>query len=167
MAPTKEDDYIPYKNVLPNLRTLIEYKQRMAIEAESEAANALYNNPSNVKSTLHYDNTSQSKIDGEWPAIILNFGGNDRYSLRPIFFAYEDRKQITRLIIETLQRLAFLVTTKENQVVTAKVLWEKVMIIMTDSAEKNLHIEDSIALELRSQHKPFIMQITHSHTVEA
>lgn len=81
----------------------------MAIQAESAAANFLYNNSNNLKCHLHYDTTSRCKIDGEWPAIIFNFSGKKRFSLRPLFFAYEDRKQIVKLLVETFRRLAVLV----------------------------------------------------------
>ena len=55
-----------------------------------------------VKVTLHYGSTTRSKIDGDWPAlIILIFSDCCQFPLRTMFFAYEDRKQITRLIAET------------------------------------------------------------------
>ena len=111
---------------------------------------------------MHYDTTSRCKIDGEWPAIILNFSGKERYSLRPLFFACEDRKQIVRLLVETFQRLA-----KDPHVpVTAKELWANVKIIMTDSVEKNLHIEEEIACQLNSDHVP-LHTLCKAHMVEA
>ena len=135
------EDYAPYKRVLPSPRTVTDYRQFMAIQTEGVAANALYNISDDVKCHLHYDTTSRCKIDGEWPAIILNFSGKERYSLRPLFFAYEDRKQIVRLPVETFQHLALLVTPTDPCVpVTAKELWANVKIIMTDSVEKNLHV---------------------------
>ena len=164
--PRTKEDYIPYKNVLPTPKTVIEHKQRMAIQEEAEAANALYSNPKDVKCTLHYDTTSRSKIPGEWPAIILNFAGRKRYSLRPMFFAYEDRAQIVRLLVETLERLATLATANTGNLVSAKDLWEKIAVLMTDSVEKNLKIEDRIALTLNSQHIPLHV-LCKAHTVEA
>ena len=59
-----------------------------------------------MKVTLHFDTTSRSKIDGDWPCLILIFSDKRRFPLRPIFFAYEDRAQIIRLIVETYNRLA-------------------------------------------------------------
>ena len=44
-APSAKKDYIPYQNVLPSPRTLNEYKQLLAIQAEADAANALFNIP--------------------------------------------------------------------------------------------------------------------------
>ena len=101
--PRTKNDYLQYKNVLPSPRTITDYKQYLAVQAESEAANALYNKSDAIKCTLHYDTTSRCKIDGDWPAIILNFGGKQRFSLRPLYFAYEDRKQIVRLLVETFE----------------------------------------------------------------
>ena len=86
------------------------------------------------------------------------------YVLRPIFFAYETRAQIVRLILETLERLVILVN-EDNKKTTAKQLWEKINIIMTDSVEKNLHIEDEIASALGSTHVPLHL-LCKAHTVE-
>ena len=106
---------------------------------EKEAASALRNLPSGVKVTLHYDTTSRSKIDGDWPSLILIFSDNRRFSLRPIFFAYEDREQIIRLITETYNRLS-LTLSMDDVPATAKELWEKTTAIMTDSVSKNLKV---------------------------
>ena len=85
--------------------------------------------------------------------------------MRPIFFAYETRAQIVKLILETLERLAFLVNGKGEKT-TAKELWEKINIIMTDSVEKNLHIEEEIAAALGSSQIPLHL-LCKAHTVEA
>ena len=100
------------------------YKLTLAIQAEKEAATALYNMPDDVKATLHFDSTQRSKIDGDWPCLILIFTNNLRFSLRPLFFAYENRENIVRLIVETYIRLA-LTTTSTDQAVSANDLWKK------------------------------------------
>lgn len=141
-------DYIPYKDVLPAPRTLNDHKQLMAVQEEANAADALFSKKENVRCTLHYDTTSRNKIDGEWTSIIFSFTNKQRFVLRPIFFAYEDRMQIIKLLRETLERLAVLVNRNEQKT-TAKSLWEKIDIIMTDSVEKNLHI---ITFALQSPH---------------
>ena len=41
--PLTKEDYAPYKRVLPSPRTVTDYKQFMAIQAEGVVANALYN----------------------------------------------------------------------------------------------------------------------------
>ena len=163
---SKRQDYIPYKNVLPSARTINDYKQMMAIQSEADAANALFNKKDTIRCTLHYDTTSRSKIDGEWPSIIFSFSDKQRYVLRPIFFAYEDRVQITKLIIETFERLALLVNESNEEMPNAKTLWEKVDMVMTDSVEKNLHIENGIAAGLNSTHIPLHL-LCKAHTVEA
>ena len=52
-APSAKEDYIPYQNVLPNAKTLNEYKLLLAVQEEAEAANALFNIPESVKCILH------------------------------------------------------------------------------------------------------------------
>ena len=166
-TPTTKGDYIPYRNVLPSPKTINDYKQLLAVQEEADAANCLYNMPSGVTCTLHYDTTSRCKIDGEWPAIIFSFSNGHRYSLRPLFFAFEDRAQIVRLLAETYKRLAICVTSKSvDTPVAAKDLWEKTSVIMTDSVEKNLKIEDGIAASLGSTYKP-LHTLCKAHTVEA
>ena len=85
--------------------------------------------------------------------------------MRPLFFAFEDRAQIVKLLVETCEHLALLVDSNQESA-TAKNLWEKTSIIMTDSLEKNLHIEKGIAKELKSNHVPYHF-LCKTHTVEA
>ena len=101
-----EANYNKYEYVLPSARTISDYKQMQASQAERDAAVALYQKGEDVKATLHYDTTSRSCIDGEWPAIILYFSDGTEHVLRPIYFAYEDREQISELLVETYHRLA-------------------------------------------------------------
>ena len=114
--------------------------------------------PDDAKSTLHFDSTQKSKIDGDWPCLILIFKNNLRFSLTPLFFAYEDRENIARLIIQTYIRLALTVTSTE-QAVSAKDLWEK-------NLSKNLKIKDGVADVLKSNYKPYYL-LCKSHLVEA
>ena len=162
---SNKQDYIPYKDVLPSARTLNNHKQLLAVQAEADAANALFLMDSSVRCTLHYM-TSRSKIDGEWPSIIFSFSDKQRYILHPTFFAYETHTQIISLILETLECLAVLVNGNDEKGTTAKELWEKITIIMTDSVKKNLHIEDGIAAALGSTHIPLHL-LCKAHTVEA
>ena len=55
-------------------------------------------------------------------------------SLRPLFFADEDRSQIIALIVETLKRLNVAANSLEF---TASDLWEKIDAIMSDAVTKN------------------------------
>lgn len=50
---------------------------------------------------------------------------NCHVSLRALLFASEDRMQITKLLIDTLQRLS----TASNGSSSAKELWEKMMLL--------------------------------------
>ena len=86
-------EYKPYKNVLPSTKTINDYKLTLAIQAEKEAATALYNMPDDWNQ-LHFDSTQRSKVDGDWPCLILIFTNNLRFSLRPLFFAYKGRENI-------------------------------------------------------------------------
>ena len=97
--PVSARDYESYEYVLPSARTISDYKQMQVSQVERDAAIALRSKDENVKSTLHYETTTPKTIDGEWPAIILYF--SDEYVLRPLFFAYEDCKQIAELLVET------------------------------------------------------------------
>ena len=135
------------------------------VQEEAEAANALFNTPESVKCTLHYDTTSRCKTDGNWPRIVFSFSNNRRFVLHPLFYAFEDKAQIVKLLVETYEHLALLVESNHRSA-TAKDLWEKTSIIMTDSVEKNLHIEKGIAKELKSNHVPYHF-LCKSHTVEA
>ena len=85
--------------------------------------------------------------------------------MHPLFYALEDKAQIVKLLVETYKHLALLVDSNQRSA-TAKDLWEKTSIIMTDSVEKNIHIEKGIAKELKSNHVPYHF-LCKAHTVEA
>ena len=81
------------------------------MQQEITAAKAFSAKADMTRVTLHYGTTSRCRIDGEWPAINLNFLDDDKekcqmYYLRALCFAFEDRKQIAKLIVETLNRLS-------------------------------------------------------------
>ena len=135
-----------------------------ASQVERDAALALISKTDDTQSTLHYDTTFQNSIDGEWPAIILSFSDGRDFSLRPIFFAYEDRDQITQLLIETYSRLA-LAASHDGKSVNPVLLWENTDTIMTDAVSKNLKIENNIVDHFHSNHKPYHL-LCKSHTVE-
>jgi hypothetical protein len=84
-------------------------------------------------------------------------------NLRPLFFAFENRNQIARLIAETLKRLA---ATTEGKY-SAKILWETFDAIMTDSVmfKRNLQIEIEVAIVLQSDHIPLHL-FCKSHVCE-
>ena len=133
---------------------------------ETMAAKALYRKDCNVKAFLHFDTTSCSSIDGEWPSIILRFSNAEEFRLRPIFFAYKDRDQITELFVETFSRLSVALSIIENVVIQPSKLWENIDALMTDAVTKNLGIEETIPASLGSVHHPYHL-LCKSHTVEA
>ena len=163
---SSKSDYADYRFVVPSSKTISATKQFQSIEEERKAAVALYTKPENIKTTFHFDTTSRSCIDGEWPALILIFSDNRRFNLRPIFFAYEDRENIACLVIETYNRLAIAASISTAEGVTAVMLWEKTTSFMTDSATKNLYVNELVAKYLNSSHVPWSL-LCKSHCVEA
>ena len=108
-------------------------KHKKALLKELKAAKALFHKKASTKVTLHYDTTKRSRVKGECPCLILNFKDDDpsqskMLSLRPIFFAHEDREQIEDLMVETLKRLAVAV---DEPGCTASKLWENIYAFMT------------------------------------
>ena len=123
--PHSSDDYQIYENVLPSAKTVNNFKHKKTLCQEILAAKALATKKPTTKVTLHFDTTQRSRIDGDWPSLILNFKDDNplecrMISLCPFFFAYEDRSQIISLIVETLNRLS-VAASKLN--LTAVNLW--------------------------------------------
>ena len=58
------------------------------------------NKVDDVKIALYYDTISRNSTDGEWASIVTNFSDEHNFRLLPLFFAYEVRAQIGRLIVE-------------------------------------------------------------------
>ena len=126
---------------------------------------AMLNEKRNVKVTLHYDSTTRNSIDREWPSLISRFPDGQIFRHRPIFFAFEDRKQIFSLIVEMYERLAATATVVSGKIVAAANLWEKADAFMTDAASKNVEIKKPVPRILNSQHQPHHI-FCKSHTVE-
>ena len=148
-------------------RSINRFKHKKALKQEIIAAKALFSKKESSKVTLHFDTTTRSQIDGDWPSLILNFKDDDplecrMISLRPLFFVYEDREQIISLIVETFKRLS-IAGQKLN--VAVQDLWSKVDAIMTDGVTKNLKVEEGVAASLNSTHIPHHV-LCKSHTCE-
>ena len=103
---------------------------------DREATIHLLNKESNVKATVHFDSTSHSSIDGEWPSLIIIFSNSQEFRLRPMLFTYEDQDQITKLFVETFKRLSNLANFSENLNTTPETMWEKVNSLMTDAVKR-------------------------------
>ena len=73
------------------------------------------------------------------------------FKLRALFFAYEDRAQIVKLVVETLKRRAI---SSDNESITSATLCKNVYSMMTDAVRKNLSIETGIAKQLGLSHIP-------------
>ena len=81
---------------------------------------------------MHYDTTTRSSTDEEWPSIIRKLSNDQEYRLSPLFFAYEDREQITNLFIETYKQLALILNIIDNNFsppITPAILWYKTMLL--------------------------------------
>ena len=137
------------------------------MQHKNQAAMTLYTKPDNIKSILHFDTTSRSKIDGDWPSLILVFSDNRRYSLRPLFFAFEDRQNIGRLIVETYKRLASTIKISSQEPVKPVQLWQNTTSIMTDSVNLNLKIGEEVTKDFKSNIPPPTHLLCKSHPVEA
>lgn len=165
--PRTAEHYKAYENVLPSAKSINMFKHKKALSQEIIAAKALISKKPCTKATLHFDTTTRSRIDGDWPSLILNFKDDDprecrMIPLRPLFFAYEDRSQIISLIVETLKRLS-VAANKLN--VTEIDLWTQIDAIMTDAVRKNMKIGEGVAEILTSNHIP-IHLLCKSHTCE-
>ena len=112
----------------------------LALELVSEAAMSLLHKDlaTNTKATVHFnitchfDTTSRSNIDGEWPSIILSSSAPicKEYQLQPLFLAYEDCDQITRLLYETFECLASAVSIQEGGIIQAETLRRKLILVI-------------------------------------
>lgn len=102
-------------HVMQASRTVTDHKQYLATATETDAALALLDKDVSVKAFPHFDTTSRNNIDVNWPSIILRFTNGEEFRLRPMFFACEDREQITLQFSETFKRLAAAASIQKNQ----------------------------------------------------
>lgn len=156
--PRSSKDYNRYKYVLPSARVIRRAIYLQAIQAEKNCALAILDAEPEDKITIHYD-TTRRRIAGEWTSLIVKLSSGLTFRMRPLSLAVENRETITKLLVEQFKRLS----TAGNT--TASALWEKVTSLMTDSVAKNLHIGESVAATLNSNHTPFHL-LCVSHTCE-
>ena len=79
--------------MLPSEKTINRYISLLAAQEEAE----------DVRSTLHYDASKQSCIDGDWVSIVLKFSDGKEFDLQPIYMGAEDRENIVNLLEETIK----------------------------------------------------------------
>ena len=163
---SSKTDYIDYNYVAPSAKAISSMKRFQSIEQERGAVLALQSKSLTVKTTLHFDTTTRSTIDGNWPAIILIFSDGQRFNIRPIFFSHEDRENRATIIVETYKRLALAASATKNVDVTSTSLWENTILFMSDSPTKKLHVPELISEKLNTQYIPFSM-LCKSHCVKA
>ena len=161
-TPVTAEQCKNYKFVLPFVCTIADYKQCQPSQMEREVAIHLLNKESNVKASVHFDLTSHSSIDGEWPSLIIIFSNSQEFRLLQLFFAYEDQDQITELFVETFKRLSISANVFENQNTTPATMWEKLDLLMTNAVTKNLGIEDTTQCTwLQPPSISFVVQDSH------
>ena len=158
-------DYEDYNDILPSNKAICHYKSLQATQEEIHAAVELATKTVSENVTFHYDTTSRNAIDGEWPSLILNFSTGERFNLRPVYFAYEDKENISNLVKETYERLAVAASMKLRRIITAAELWERTNNLMTDSVSKNIGIGNLVAEKLSSTHIPHHL-LCNAHVVE-
>ena len=117
--PLTKNDCKGYTYVLLSVRTVSDYKHLQACQAEYDSAVALANKTNNLKVTSDYDTTLHDSIDGG-QVLFWTF----RMAKRPLFFAYEDRSQITNLTVETYELTPAAATEFLKKQIDASDLWE-------------------------------------------
>ena len=75
--------------------------------------------------------------------------GGKKFRMRPLSMAVETRENITSSLVNTLKLMSIAGATDSKE------LWDKISALMTDSAVKNLLIEEQIVNTLMSNHIPF------------
>ena len=75
--------------------------------------------------------------------------GGKKFRMHPLSMAVETRENITSLLVNTLKLMSIAGATDSKE------LWDKISALMTDSAVKNLLIEEQIVNTLMSNHIPF------------
>lgn len=76
---TKEDYSENYQDVLHSAKTITRMKHLMAIQKEENAALALLDAAHDDVVTVHYDTTTQKRVNGEWPSLILRSSSGKQY----------------------------------------------------------------------------------------
>ena len=96
-APKTSNGNEIYKYVLASANIIWNYKNLQVTEGETNASIHLFGKCSDELVTFHFDATSRCSRDGEWPAMKFSF--KVRFNVPVLLFAYEDRANITYLII--------------------------------------------------------------------
>ena len=162
---TRVEEWQKYRYVLPSVKTINRYISLLAAQEEADAGLALLNIPEDVATTLHYDATTRSCIEGDWVSIVLRFSDDTTFDLHPIFMVVEDRDNIISLIEETYRRMATTASIRLGTSVEPKTLWEHTKFLSTDAVSKNHHIGEGVSKRFKSAHV-IIHLLCKSHTVE-
>ena len=82
--PHSSKEWEKYRYVLPSVKTINRYISLLAAQEEADAGSALLLIPEDVSSTLHYDATTRSSIDGDQVSFVLELSNDKSFDLRPI-----------------------------------------------------------------------------------
>ena len=160
-------EMVSTEDVFPARQTITRYVGLLAATEEANAGKCLFALPDKSTATLSFDTTKRNNVDGEWMSLILETSDGERYDLRAISFAYEDRENISLIIAETFKRIAAAGSVLLKTEVSAIQLWNKITFLSTDSVSKNHHIGGMISRildkEVQLVHEP-IHTFCKSHT---
>lgn len=85
-------DYEEYFDILSFSKTVRDSKQMQPSQIEKDPAIVLLNKAAkSAKVTVHYDTTTRSSLDGEWPSVVLQIYNGFGNPLNLLFFAFEER----------------------------------------------------------------------------
>lgn len=159
-GPRTSDDFEKYKNHIPSESVLYKRLHQMAMQREFECAQAMITAPPTTKITIGFDTTQRAHLKHEWVSFVVHFSDRtEKFRLRPLFLAYEDRDNTVNIFVEQIKRLSTLASVNPEEI------WRKVYAIMTDSVRKMLEIEKLIAEKLESYHIPLHF-LCVAHTAE-
>lgn len=159
-VPRSNTDFLNYQSVVPSSTILYRHLHTVALQREFECANEIKYAPSETMITIGYDSTSRSGLKNEWVSFVVHFSDREeKYRLRPLYLAYENRVNAANIFVEQFKRLGCLCNNDPKNV------YERINAIMTDSVSKMIGIEELVADQLGSYHKPHHL-LCVSHTVE-
>ena len=157
-----KEERVESDDVLPSRPTIEAHRGLLAAQQEANTGISLFNAGEDDKPSVYYDTTTRNNVDGDWLSLILEVRGV-MYDLRSIAYAYEDRDNIARIIVESLKRIAAAASAALRVDITAKQLWEKITFLSSDAVSKNHFIGKQVAQLLESEHEP-IHVLCKSHT---
>ena len=98
-------------------------------------------NTDSEKSTPHYDTTSLSQVDDDYPVLILTFSDKGDYNSG--FFGIQDQQNVVTFIVETYEGSVATIIFANS--IPPKDIQQKTGSITTHFANKNLFITQAVS----------------------